>query len=104
MAIKRSIKIALSYQRMEALNEICEEMIDDFKPANEHQNLLYAFLLELRHRITQLLKNNQANYFLTFLSMEAIAFYQLWHIMDIRHDKYAALIVDAIMKKLSSLT
>jgi hypothetical protein len=103
MAKKRGVNIRISQQRVEALKEICEEMLEEFAPANEHQQLLREHLLELQYKLTQMLGRQQQNYTLSHSGEEAIAFYQLWNMLDISRDKYANLIVDNLLQKMSSL-
>jgi hypothetical protein len=103
MAKKRSIRLRISSQRMEALQEICGEMLDEFSPDTDHRQLLHEYLQELHRNITLMLERNQDTYTLILKGPEAIAFYQLWNMLDIQHDKYAVLIVDNLLKKMSSL-
>jgi len=103
MAKKRGIRIRISYQRIEALVEICDEMLDEFRPANDHQQLLREYLIELRDKLQAMLVRNQELYTLILMGAETIAFYQLWNLLDISRDKYAILIVDNLLKKMSSL-
>lgn len=103
MAKKRGISLRISQQRVEALREICEEMLEEFAPANEHQQLLREHLLELQYKLREMLGRNQQVYTLTHSGAEAIAFYQLWNMLDISRDKYASLIVDNLLEKMSSL-
>jgi len=103
MAKKRSIRLRISSQRMEALQEICREMLDDFSPDTDHRILLHEYLQELHQKIELMLDKNQETYTLILNGPEAVAFYQLWNMLDIQHDKYAVLIVDNLLKKMSSL-
>jgi hypothetical protein len=103
MAWKRGVRLNLSRQRIEALKEICEEMAEEFAPANDHQLLLREYLLELRTKLTTLLKREQEKYLLNLTGTEATAFYQLWNIMDLSRDKYASLIVNSMLQKISVL-
>ncbi len=103
MAWKRGVRVNLSRQRIEALKEICEEMAEEFAPANDHQLLLREYLLELRAKLTTLLKRDQEKYLLNLSGTEATAFYQLWNLMDISRDKYASLIVNSMLQKISLL-
>jgi hypothetical protein len=90
----------ISHQRVAA---ICEEMIEDFMPVNDHQYLLREYLLELHVKLEEMKNRNQEMYTLTLVGPEATAFYQLWRMLDISRDKYATLIVDSLLKKMSSL-
>ena len=104
MAKKRSsIRIHINRQRMEALLEVCEEMLEEFCPRNEHQYLLKEYLDELQHQLRDMLRKEQETYLLVLSGTEAIAFHQLWNMMDISHDKYAVLIVDNLLKKMGAL-
>jgi hypothetical protein len=103
MAKKRGIRLRVSYQRVEALCEICGEMLDEFKPDNDHRQLLHEYMMDLRSRLEEMLQREQDSYTLILAGPEAVAFYQLWNMLDIRHDKYAVLIVDNLLRKMSSL-
>ena len=100
---KRGIRIRISHQRVAALLEICDEMTEDFEPVNDHQLLLKEYLLQLREKLQEMSHRNQEMYTLLLIGPEAIAFYQLWHMLDISRDKYAVLIVDNLLKKMSAL-
>ena len=97
-ATQRGIKLRISRQRLESLQEICAEMIEEFKPANAHQHLLNEYLQDLVVQLKDMLARNQELYTLIFCGFEATAFYQLWQMLDISRDKYANLIVDSILK------
>ena len=103
MAKKRSIRVQISCQRVEALLEICDEMMEEFAPVNEHQKLLREFLMELQKNLRDMLRRSQEEYVLALSGTEAMAFYQLWNQLDISHDKYATLIVDNLLQKMSRL-
>ncbi len=103
MAAKRGIRLRLSHQRVEALQEICDEMLEEFKPVNEHQRLLQEYMAELKHKLKAMIGRRQELYTLILCGTEAIAFYQLWNMMDISRDKYATLIVNGILGKMSTI-
>jgi len=103
MAKHRGIRIRLSAQRVQALLEICDEMSEDFRPANDHQCLLHEYLLELKHKLSEMIRKNQEMYMLHLFGAEAIAFYQLWNMLDISSDKYAVIIVTDLLKKVTSM-
>lgn len=103
MARKRGIGIRISHQRLEALLELCEEMLEEFAPGNDHQQLLREYLQELTKKLPAMLERGQLVYTLSLGGTEALAFYQLWHMLDISRDKYAQLVVDGMLKKMSRL-
>jgi len=103
MAKRKGVRIRISYQRVEALIEICDEMLEEFRPVNDHQLLLREYLEELHHKLRAMQARKQELYTLILTGTEAIAFYQLWKQMDISRDKYAILIVDNLLKKMSAL-
>jgi hypothetical protein len=103
MAKNRGIRIRISAQRVAALAEICEEMLEEFQPTGDHHQLLREYMLELHDKLGEMARRNQEMYTLHLVGSEAIAFYQLWHMLDISRDKYAILIVDNLMKKMSAL-
>ncbi|MCF8451530.1 MAG: hypothetical protein K9G49_16780 [Taibaiella sp.] len=103
MAKKRGLRMRITHQRVEALHEICCEMLEEFKPDNDHRKLLYEYMRELDSKLEEMLQRNQELYTLMLAGPEAVAFYQLWQMLDIRHDKYAVLIVNNLLQKMSSL-
>jgi arginyl-tRNA--protein-N-Asp/Glu arginylyltransferase len=103
MAKKRGIRVRISHQRVAALQEICEEMMEDFSPQNDHQQLLGEYLHELHDKLKEMATRNQEMYTLMLVGSEATAFYQLWKMLDISRDKYAVLIVDNLLEKMSAL-
>lgn len=103
MAKKRGIRIRISHQRIESLLEICEEMLEEFIPGNEHQQLLREYLVELKEEMANMLLRGQELYTLTLCGSAATAFYQLWNMLDISRDKYAKLVVNNLLEKMSAL-
>jgi len=78
-------------------------MCSSFRPANEYHVLLREYMLELHHTLQDMSRRRQDEYTLSLSGSEAIAFRQLWQMLDIRHDKYAMVIVESMMKKMSTL-
>jgi hypothetical protein len=78
-------------------------MLDELTPDTDHRHLLREYMIALRQHLDELLLRQQENYTLMLSGPEAVAFYQLWNMLDIRHDKYAVVIVDTLLKKMSSL-
>ncbi len=103
MAKMRGIRVRISHQRVAALQEVCEEMMEDFSPQNDHQLLLGEYLQELHGKLKEMAGRNQEMYTLILVGSEATAFYQLWKMLDISRDKYAVLIVDNLLEKMSAL-
>lgn len=100
---KRAIRIRITHERLEALCTICSEMTGDFAPQNEHGHLLREYLRELHHKLQKMLERKQEKYSLSLTGTESIAFYQLWNMLDIKHDQYANVIVNSIIARLSSI-
>ncbi|MDR3681299.1 MAG: hypothetical protein P4L41_15140 [Flavipsychrobacter sp.] len=100
---KRIIPIRVTGERLEALHSLCVSMKEDFKPENEHGRLLKEYMLELEHRLQQMVDRRQERYTLNLTGTEAMAFYQLWNMLDIRHDRYAKVIVGGLLQKMSAL-
>ena len=100
---KRSIGLRISHQRIETLLEVCETILGSFRPVNDHQVLLREYMCELQLKLQQMAKKSQQLFTLTLSGTEAMAFYQLWHMMDLKHDRYASLIVDSMLSKISSI-
>jgi hypothetical protein len=78
-------------------------MKDIFEPKDEHHVLLREYMSELKSTIGKMLVRQQGNYTLALTGAEAIAFRQLWHQLDIRHDKYAYLIVENLIRKMDAI-
>jgi hypothetical protein len=78
-------------------------MLEEFRPDNDHRQLLHEYMQDLQEKLDAMRQRNQALYTLLLSGPEAVAFYQLWNMLDIKHDKYAVLIVDNLLKKMSSL-
>lgn len=104
MAKSVVIKIRISQLRVEALVEICKEMLAEFKPKNDHHALLLEYMRDLVHRLNGLLARPKDAYSIGFSTTEAMAFYQLWQMLDVRHDKYATVVVEGILKKINEAT
>lgn len=100
---KRNVRVRISHQRLEALTGLCGDMLSEFVPGNDHQYLLREFLQELKLKLMLMARQPQQNYTLALCASEALAFYQLWKIMDIRHDRYAVVIVETMLSKMSAL-
>lgn len=100
---KRTVRVRISHDRLEALHQLCTEMKNEFTPENEHGRLLKEYMLELEHRLKNMADRNQERYTLNLTSAEAIAFYQLWNMLDIRYDKYANVIVGNLIDKMSAI-
>lgn len=100
---KRNVRVRISHQRLEALTLLCNNMLGEFVPGNDHHFLLREYLQELRLKLCHMARQPQLNYTLCMGTTEALAFYQLWNIMDISHDKYAAVIVETMLSKMSAL-
>lgn len=103
MAQKRHIRVRVSDLRVEALQELCTDILDTFKPTNDHQYLLREYMRELQHTLASMKRRPQGEYTLSLSGTEAVAFNQLWKMVDISHDKYANVIVENMMKKINSL-
>jgi len=104
MAAKRGIRLRISHQRVEALQEICDEMLEEFMPVNDHQRLLREYMAELKLKLKAMTSRGQELYTLVLGGTEAIAFYQLWNMIDISRDKYATLIVNGLLGKMSIIS
>ncbi len=103
MAQQRNIRVRISHQRVEALLELCSNICNTFKPTNEHHFLLKEYMVELQHKLKKMIARIQDMYTLSLSHTEAIAFYQLWHIMDLQHDKYAGIVIGTLLKKISAI-
>jgi hypothetical protein len=97
MAGGRGIKMRINRQRVEALADICTELATGFKPADEHQYLLWEYLHDLKHRLAAMLQQRQERYTLLMTGAEQTAFYQLWHLPGADNDRYTGIIVKSIL-------
>lgn len=102
MAKKRHFRLRISRQRTEALRDVCRDVRYEFVPDTEHTQLLVAYMNELEERLTEMLDREQENYTLLLSEPESIAFCQLWNQIDVTQHRYAALIVDTLLKKMHS--
>jgi hypothetical protein len=103
MAGKTGIRVRISHQRIEALVELCDEMLEEFVVRNEHQLLLKEYMRDLKDDLQAMARRNQDLYTLILSGSQATAFYQLWNSLDIRHDKYATVIIENLLEKMSAL-
>ena len=103
MAKKRGIRVRISHQRLEALLDISGDILEAFRPLNDHHYLLREYMRELQHKLRNMSTRMQEEYTLSLTGTEAVAFHQLWNMLDIRYDKYASVIVETMLRKMSSL-
>jgi hypothetical protein len=99
---RNKIKIRLSLERMEALLSICEEMLLLYKPENETEQLMYAYLKEFYATLYQKGRQYQSRYTLHMTATEAIAFRQMWESLGIKNNKYAGILIKSIISQLDS--
>jgi len=107
MGKRTLVKIRINRDRLEVLYSMCTDMLEEFKPGNEHQQLLREYLEELHQKLHKKMATSQWLYTLNMSNTETIAFQQIWKLLDIKHDKYATIIIDALirqMKKYSEAT
>jgi len=95
-----AVKARINHERVEALHIICDDMLKQFKPEDEHEQLLHEYLTELHHRLRKMKEKNQELYTLNMSGTEAIAFRQLWGMLDLRQDKYASIIIRSIISQI----
>ena len=72
MAKKRGVRVAISKQRVEALLEIGQEMLEEFRAENEHQYLLREYLAELVQNLKVMLRRQQEDYMLVSCQSEIV--------------------------------
>lgn len=77
--------------------------MEEFAPHNDHHYLLREYMTELHDGLTEMLQRSQNLYTLCLSGTQATAFYQLWNLLDIKHDKYATMIVDTLLAKMSRI-
>jgi len=93
----KQVKIRIIRERLEALYSICDDMLQEFKPENETEHLMREYLKELHHQLYKKMALNQSMYTLHMSGTEAVAFRQLWNVLCIKNDKYAAILVRSIL-------
>lgn len=103
MAKKRSIRMRVSHQRIEALSTLCREMLHEFAPADDHQLLLREHLAELHDKLRSMQARSQERYTLILMGTEITAFHQLWNLLGICDDEYVLMVVDNLLKKMGSM-
>lgn len=96
------VKIRINRDRLDALYNVCDDMLQQLKPENEHEKLMREYLGELHHMLQKKLQREQHLYTLNMSRTEAIAFRQLWSMLNIQHDKYASIIVRSILTQIDS--
>jgi hypothetical protein len=99
---KRTIALGISFERAEVLYNVCDELKDIFAPRNEHELLLYQYMMELHYKLHTMLQRKQERYVLRLSASESEAFFQLWNMMDLSRHKYAQIVVDSIFQKMSA--
>lgn len=100
---KRTIRIRISIERLEILYNVCDDMKELFIPKDQHGHLLREYKLDLHQKLHKMVERKQDQYVLRLSSTEAEAFFQLWKMMDLKGHRYAKIIVDTLMHKMSAL-
>lgn len=93
--IKIFMTLKMTRERMEAFHkqnfgQIC--LLENTK--DEHDKLLREYMIDMHLRIELLLKRSQKNFKIPLSNAEAMAFYQVWQKVDLRHCPYSKVIVD----------
>lgn len=93
-----SIKIKMNHNRLEALGQQYELLTDSYEPENAHEHLLFECLVLMRDKIEKMLRAAQLKYTLTLSSLEALAFFQVWNMVDTSHHVYADIVICNIIE------
>jgi hypothetical protein len=99
---RNKIKIRLTQDHLDGLCMICNDMLQIFKPENETELLIRAYLKELCSAINKKATLNQSMYTIHMSFTEAVAFRQLWNVLHIEHDKYAGILVRSVLNKIDN--
>jgi hypothetical protein len=93
-----TIKLKLTHDRLQALNKLYGDLINIYQPDDTHEALLLEHAIELQWRIGRFLQaRRQETYTMSLSSTEAMAFYQMWSVVDVDNDPYGnAIILSAI--------
>jgi methylase of polypeptide subunit release factors len=94
----------MTHERLEVLQHIFTDMLAVFTPDNEHEQLLCEHLSELKQKVQKLLQRSQLRYFLHLTNTEAMAFYQLWHEQDLKHEPYHHIIITKLIAHIEKHT
>lgn len=92
-----AVKVRINYERVEALHELIGDMINGFVVEDEHEGLLMEYMTELHYRLGKMKERAQELYTWTMSGTEAIAFRQMWQMLDLKENKYAGIIVQSIL-------
>ncbi|MBA3828662.1 MAG: hypothetical protein H0X33_06980 [Taibaiella sp.] len=95
--LNSAVKIRINHDRLEALHSVCTDMLQQLKPETEHEQLMRAYLADLQQQLTKKMQRSQDLYTLNMSGTEAVAFRQLWDVLSLKHDKYASIIVKAML-------
>ena len=100
MAKRNTVSITLSRQRMEVLQELYNQYLHAFEPANEHEHLLCLHAQELKHKMQLLTQKQQAHYTLTLSPTQATALCQTGTLPGLPTHPYIAIILNGIKSKI----
>lgn len=95
------MKLKMSRDRVEAFITQNYNLINIYENTkDEHEMLLREFMIDMHVRLNTMLATRETNNFTISLSnAEAMAFYQIWQKVDLRHCPYSQVIVaDAVTK------
>ncbi|WP_173003038.1 hypothetical protein [Chitinophaga sp. SYP-B3965] len=93
-----SIKIKINHDRLQELWQQYELLTDSYEPDNAHEQLLFECVVLMRDKIEKVLRTTQLKYTLTFSSLEALGFFQVWNMVDTSHHVYADIIIRNIIQ------
>lgn len=89
------MQLKMSRERLEAFarqnfNQI--SLLEETK--DEHEKLLREYMIDLHIRIRMMLEKQQMKFTIPLSNAEAMAFYQVWQKVDLRHCPYSRIIVE----------
>lgn len=92
--------LKFSRERLEAFYRQNLAQIETYTDTrNEHEKLLREYMVDMHARIDKMLDGSAVNFKIKLSNAEAMAFYQVWQKVDLRHCLYSKVIVeDAIAK------
>lgn len=84
---------------VETLEEVFKELNKKYKPENSHEELLKAYMEEMEDQLHLMVAKRQMTYQLVFKPLEAMAFRQVFEIME-TDNEYIAIIMQNIAHKI----
>lgn len=96
----KMIKVKASNQWLTQLTAAYKEVISQYVPENEHEQLLLECAVAFHERIEKMSLRDQQKFTLNVTAVEAIAFMQLWQSRPVPLKHYMAVAVNQLVAKI----